>query len=226
MSPAIRRVADAVLVLVAIGMAVFVVVVGFRWASRTRLQVQAALPDRPVAFPSETAIGSQQATVGVIEFSDCECPYCGKFAKEAHAEIRRAYVDTGRIRWAFSNFPIEQLHPHALAAAVAAKCAARQGKFWPMYEVLFQHQDQLDDVGLARWRDEVLTGDSAKQCDVVDNERGVREEVSDAQVLGVTGTPTFLLGTLDGEGRLNVKRRVSGAQTAGQMSTILEALLR
>jgi len=82
-------------------------------------------------------------TVILIEFSGFECPFCEKYSKETFGLIDQKFVATGQLRYAFRHFPLEQMHPNALAAAEAAECASNQGKFWEMRGLLFTNQKDL-----------------------------------------------------------------------------------
>jgi len=84
--------------------------------------------------------GSPTAPVTVYEMSDFQCPYCRAFALETFSALDAEYIQTGKIRWVFVNFPLTQLHPNAVAAAEVAMCAAYQGKFWPVHDLLFRNQ--------------------------------------------------------------------------------------
>jgi protein-disulfide isomerase len=84
--------------------------------------------------------GSENATVWVVEISDFQCPYCKMWHDETFATIDKEYVQTGKVRLAYLNYPIASIHPNATAAAEAAMCAAVQGKFWQMHDALFKEQ--------------------------------------------------------------------------------------
>src|SRR3989454_936984 len=81
--------------------------------------------------------GRPGAPVTVYEMSDFQCPYCRSFALTTLPILERAYVQTGKVRLVYINLPLPYLHANALAAALVATCAARQGKFWPMHDALF-----------------------------------------------------------------------------------------
>jgi protein-disulfide isomerase len=85
--------------------------------------------------------GSRTAPVTVYEMSDFQCPYCRQFALETFPALDSAYVATGKVRWAFINFPLTSIHQNAAAAAEIALCAAKQDKFWPVHDLLYRHQD-------------------------------------------------------------------------------------
>jgi len=96
--------------------------------------------------------GSAHAPVTVVEYGDFECPNC-KQAQSALKLLLERF--DGRARLAFRNFPLEDVHPHALAAAEAAECAGGQGQFWPMHDLLFANQDQLDDDSLKAYAKQI-----------------------------------------------------------------------
>ena len=76
----------------------------------------------------------------VVEYADFQCPGCGAFATQMEAQFTRDYVDTGKVRMLYHDFPLQQ-HPNAIPAAEAARCAAQQNTFWPMHDMLFAQQD-------------------------------------------------------------------------------------
>src|SRR6185295_4761629 len=86
------------------------------------------------------AIGPATAPVTLVEYGDYECPYC----RRADPVVRRIRQELGdRLRFVFRNYPQNSVHPHASEAAMAAEAAAAQGKFWPMHDELYDHQDEL-----------------------------------------------------------------------------------
>ena len=91
----------------------------------------------PVAPRSK---GRPGAPVTVYEMADFQCPACRSFALETMPVLDREYVRSGKVRFVFIHFPLSQIHPNAVAAAEVAMCAARQGKFWDMHDVLFLRQ--------------------------------------------------------------------------------------
>src|SRR5215475_15794421 len=95
----------------------------------------------PMITADDHVLGPASAAVSVIEYGDYECPFCRGAARDVHQLLDR-YPDM--IRFAFRNFPVPQLHPHAEQAAEAAEAAAAQGKFWAMYELLLRPSSSLD----------------------------------------------------------------------------------
>lgn len=155
-------------------------------------------------------LGKSDAPVTMVEFTDYQCPFCGRFEATTFPEIKKNYIDTGKLRLIVRDLPLEGLHPYAMKAAQAAHCAADQGKFWEMHDVLFKNQNKLDAGSLYGYatKDLGLNGSKFKKC-MADGKhlKSIATEVSYAQSLGITGTPTFIIGKTTGdtvEGRLVV----------------------
>jgi protein-disulfide isomerase len=84
--------------------------------------------------------GSASAPVTVYEMSDFQCPYCKDHTEHTLPTLEKEYINTGKVRWIFINFPLSSIHPNAVAAAEFAMCAAREGKFWPAHDLLYRSQ--------------------------------------------------------------------------------------
>jgi protein-disulfide isomerase len=95
--------------------------------------------DDPLAARSK---GASNAPVTVYEMADFQCPACRMFTVTVLPTIDREFVQTGKVRWVFINLPLTSIHPNAVAAAEVAMCAARQARFWPAHDALYQHQDE------------------------------------------------------------------------------------
>ena len=132
----------------------------------------------------------------LLEYGDYECPYCGA----AYPVIKAVQKQLGdRLCFAFRNFPLVNSHPHAQHAAETAEAAGAQGRFWEMHDLLFEHQEALEDEDLAQYASalgldarrlvaEVLTGAHTAR---------VREDFRSGARAGVNGTPTlFINGTI------------------------------
>ena len=88
----------------------------------------------------------------LVEYGDYECPY----SRMAFRVIQRLEPQLGgQLRFVFRHLPLTRIHPHALAAAHLAEAAALQGRFWPMHELLFGHQQALTDADLWRYADQL-----------------------------------------------------------------------
>jgi len=142
--------------------------------------------------PGAHVLGAPDAPVTIVEFGDFECPYC----RDAAPALRTVVEESdGQVRLVFRHFPLFEVHPYALTAALAAEAAGAQGRFWEMHDLLYAHQDLLDDAGLAHWAQTLgldgasVVGDAAQAYgDAVE-----RDYLAGAD-LGVSGTPTVYVG--------------------------------
>jgi len=140
-------------------------------------------------------LGPSHAAVTVVEYGDFECPNCKQAAPAIKLLLDRF---PGRVRVVWRHFPLEEVHPHALGAALAAEAAAGQGKFWPMHDLLFDDQRHLDATHLRRQAEKLeldLRRYDADMGDTVYLQR-VLEDIEGARTSGVRSTPTFFV---DGE---------------------------
>ena len=186
----------------------------------------AMLPADPIVLDGAQLQGSRTARVAVVEYSDFQCPYCGKFARETLPEVERAFVKPGKVLFAFRQFPLESIHPFALNAAETTECAGRQGRFWQMHDLTFADQGHLDEITLhERARAAGLNADLLDQCLQSSAADVVRADAKTGTALAVSATPTFFLGTLEADGRVRVIKRLSGALPTAQFSAALNALL-
>ena len=123
--------------------------------------------------------GSASAPVWVIEVSDFQCPFCRQFHDETYGELKRAYVDSGKVRLAYVNFPLS-MHRNAFAASEAAMCAAAQDKFWPMHDALFTTQKQWEALAAPQQMFDSLAAAQGVDLAVVSEVRvGTPDEAAD-----------------------------------------------
>jgi protein-disulfide isomerase len=185
-------------------------------ALRAKYRVRMALePLRARVAPAGPERGPAEAPVTIVEFSDFQCPFCGRF-EPVVAHVLAAYPK--QVRLVYRNFPLTTLHPEAQQAAEAAQCARDQGKFWEMHDLLFAEQTSLSvdalkekarRIGLdTQVFDDCL--DSGKSRDAINADR------HDGDELGITGTPaSFING-----------RFTSGAVTESELKNVIEDELR
>lgn len=162
-----------------------------------------------VAAPAEdpvqdsTILGSPDAPVTIVEFSDYQCPYCQQHALETLPQIVEAYVDTGQVRYIFRDFPLTS-HAYAQQAAEAARCAGDQGAaaYWEMHERLFAEQSEwsaqeVSEIGatFAAYAGELgLDGEAFQACLASGMyAEQVRQDQSAGYQAGVEGTPAFFI---------------------------------
>jgi protein-disulfide isomerase len=154
------------------------------------------LPVAPMPLEGVALKGTPDAKVGVIEYSDFECPYCGAFAIETLPRIAQSYIDTGKIRFGFRHLPIELRHPRALKAAEAAECAGQQDRFWELHNLLFAPPRRLDYEDLVQKARRVGVDERQFiECLSGQMTGKVRRDISQAQALSVAATPTFFFAT-------------------------------
>lgn len=183
--------------------------------------LRSALPPPPFVdvMPFEISIagaptkGAATAKIVLIEYSDFECPYCGRHAQGSYRDIERQYVDTGKITYVFRHLPLDQIHPSARKAAEAAECAREQGKFWQFHDRLFANQMALSATDLTNHaRAEKLDVPAFQAClNQGKMKARIDADHAEAAKFGVTSTPEFLIGELNRDGRVRIARRVSGA---------------
>jgi protein-disulfide isomerase len=205
------------LVAVAAAAIVWAVVSGQSSATRPtqetppRATRQAPLPAEPIALKGARFMGSDQAPLTLLVFSDFQCPYCAKFATDAMPVLRKEFVETQHLRIAFRHFPLERIHPLAMKAAQAADCAHRQTRFWTIHDLLFAHQKDLAKGSLPDWRNDAgLDVRQLEQCLAESDVASIRDDVELAKALGVTGTPTLFVGRTLKDGSLKAVERISG----------------
>ena len=136
--------------------------------------------------------GPATAPLTLVQYGDYECPYTRQSTWVVQA-IQQQLGD--RLRFIYRNFPLVELHPHALQAALAAEAAAAQGKFWQMHDYIFHHQHTLEDADLARFAEAV--GLEMQQFALAMTEERylarIEEDMESGERSGVQGTPTFFI---------------------------------
>ena len=142
--------------------------------------------------PADHNLGPSHAPVTVVEYGDFECPNCKQAAPAVKLLLQRF---TGRVRLVYRHFPLEEVHPHALHAALAAEVAAAQRKFWPMHDLLFENQPHLKLPQLRRYAERLeldMVRYDADMADTVYLQR-VREDIEGGRASGARATPTFFV---------------------------------
>jgi protein-disulfide isomerase len=135
--------------------------------------------------------GPIEAPVTVVEYGDFECPYCG----QAEPFVRELLREFGEVRYVWRHLPLNDVHPRAQFAAEAAEAAAEQDAFWPMHDLLLEHQDALRPADLIRYAEQ-LRLDIERFSSKLRKHAGanhVAEDINSADLSGVSGTPTFFI---------------------------------
>jgi protein-disulfide isomerase len=170
-------------------------------------------------------MGSSTSGVVLVEFSDFQCPYCGRHDKDTHEAIKKEFVETGRIKQAFMHLALP-IHPQAKPAAEAAECAGRQGRFWEMRKQLFANQSVLAKTEIADLADGLqIDQQSFKRCLNGESSDTVLRHLSAAETLGLRSTPSFLIGREREAGRLELVKKIVGAHSVDVFrAALLEVL--
>lgn len=145
-------------------------------------------------------MGQADAPVTVIEFNDLQCPFCSRFHATTFGEIRKNYIDTGKVRFINRDLPLEDLHPQAVRASHAARCAGEQGKYWEALDRLISRQAGMSPTSIDKHVTELGVEPTAYRACMESNRHmdAIRDSGNAAKALGITGTPTFLIGRVEG----------------------------
>ena len=149
-----------------------------------------------VTIGDNPSIGRRDAPVTIVEFSDYQCPFCRQFVSTTLPVLKSTYVDSGKVRYVFRDFPIDGFHPLARKAAEAARCAGDQGKYWEMHDLLFQSQEALAPEELPRHASRLGLDAAAFDACLTNGKHSgaVQQSFTDGTAIGVLGTPSFVLG--------------------------------
>lgn len=157
--------------------------------------------------------GAPDAPVTIIEFSDYECPYCAAFFRNTLPELEEKYINAGKVKFVYRDFPIPS-HKNAQTAAEAAQCAGDEGKYWEMHDKIFENQEMMDKNNLVGHAASLgLKTDDFNLC-LKDGKYAdeVKNDFRDGTKAGVEGTPTFFING----------RKVVGAQPFSVFEKIIE----
>jgi len=196
-------------------------------------QAQGAAPPTQVAPPGQAppqaptrldnvdedddpVLGDKNAPVTIVSFEDYQCPFCKRAFDQTFPQLKKEYIDTGKVKYVYRDFPLS-FHPQANAAAEASECANEQDKFWDYHDEIFNNQATLGRdlyIQLAEQLD--LDVDQFTQC--IDDGKYKQEVQADASYgsqIGVSGTPTFFINGI----------KLVGAQPFAAFQQIIEAEL-
>ncbi len=172
--------------------------------------------------------GDKNAKLTLIEFSEYQWPYCARYVRETWPQIQRDFVDTGKIKYVFLDFPLESIHKNALKAAEASRCAVEQGTYWEMHDQLFTNPNALEIGDLFR-HSQILGLNSQKLQECLESGKYVneiRKDISEGQKAGVRGTPTFFIGVSEGEDtKIKALKVIRGAKPYIEFKQAFDSLL-
>jgi protein-disulfide isomerase len=194
---------------------------------------QPAAPAQPKMASAVSAAGAPMkgnpnAPLTLVEFSDYQCPFCARHVTQTWPKIMSEYVDSGKVKLVFRDFPLEQIHPQAFKAAEAAHCAGEQDKYWEMHDRLFANQRALGvpelpghataiGIDAAKFEECLTSGRHAAR---------VKKDMTEGRAAGVSGTPAFFIGVMNpADSNVKVLRSISGAQPYTAFKTAIDELL-
>lgn len=176
---------------------------------------------------TEIALGRADAPVTIVEFNDLQCPFCNRFQEGAFVEIKKQYIDTGKVRFINRDMPLEALHPQAMRAAQAARCAGDQGKYWEVAQKIIGNNAALSAEAIDQFaRDSGIDPALYKSCIASDRHlEAIRESAASGRAIGISGTPSFVVGRVTGD-TLDGQRMVGAMPFSSFDAAIKAALAR
>jgi protein-disulfide isomerase len=146
-------------------------------------------------------LGSKDAPLTIVEYTDYQCPFCQRFHVTVFNDLKKNYIDTGKVRFYSRDLPLD-FHPNAMRAALAARCAADQGQFWKLRDIMGANPDKLDMDHIAGFATD-LKMDMKPFRACVESEKyknAIQTDVLEAMKVGANGTPTFVIGKSTADG--------------------------
>jgi protein-disulfide isomerase len=179
--------------------------------------------NRPVYTPKRMdrpIVGSPDAPITIKSFSEFQCPYCADFYTKTYPELKSKYVDAGKVKFVFYEFPIEELHPLSMRASEAARCAYEQDKYEDYAMLLYSRQSQWTKAGPGKFKDYArelgLNMDEFSRCfDSGAMREIIKKEIEEGKQLQISGTPTFFIND----------RRIVGARPFEDFDKVISSFL-
>lgn len=156
-----------------------------------------------VSMDDDPVKGDPNAPITIIEFSDFQCPFCKKFHATTLPLLEKNYIDTGKVKFVYRDFPIKSIHPNAASAALASECADDQNLFWQYHDSVFENQRNWEGLSKSsavnvfkQYASELgIDMDEFNQCfETAKHLTEVNGDLQDGVSYGVTGTPGFFVG--------------------------------
>lgn len=198
---------------------------------RGQAEPQDSFVNKSIVLTNEPTKGNAAAKVTLVEVSDYHCPFCRRQNLQTMPQVMADYVNTGKIKYVFVDYPIAQLHPDAFKSHEAAACAGDQGKYWQMHDLLFTNAPARDASQLTATAG-MLGVDTKKFEACLNGGNGgthapaIRESIVRMQQLGVGGTPLVLIGLTPAPGSpMKVVSSVYGAQPYPAFKSALDTVL-
>jgi protein-disulfide isomerase len=181
----------------------------------------------PADADDDPFIGEEDAPVTIIEFTDFQCPFCSRHFEQTFGQIKKDYVDTGKVKYVSRDYPLS-FHPNADEAAEAANCANDQDKYWEMHDKLFSNQGTWSNLSDAvptfkQYATDIgLNASEFASCiDANTHADEIAADLADGSASGISGTPGFWLIGPDGEGQL-----ISGAYPYDTFKAAIDSYLQ
>lgn len=185
-----------------------------------------SLPTGPVSLENVRTIGSDSASVVILEFTDFTCPFCAKFNDAVLPLLNQKFIQSARVRLVTRQLP-STARPGAWAAARVAACASTFDDPFALRNRLFEiarSASEADILGLGQRAPSQIAG--GEGCLANSSEKQVAADVEQAKLLGVTATPSFLVGLLDADGAMRVRKRLTGARPFQEFEMAIESVIR
>ena len=192
-------------------------------------QQQAGPPPPPekvrITDVSGYMLGRPDAPITMVEFTDLQCPFCNRFATNAFDQLKKDYIDTGKVRFISRDFPLD-FHPQARPAAVASRCAGEQGKYWELRMALVKNARQLSPVMIANQAAALKLDMKAFEACTKSTQfdAAITKDLTEGAGFEVSGTPTFFVGQTTAQGFEGF--RIVGAQPFAVFQARIEGLLK
>ena len=188
----------------------------------------ASTPHEPraqlVSVTDAPSLGPKFAKIVIVEYSDFHCPFCRRHAREVLPRLKRDYIETGHARYVYRNAAFAG--PAAVDVAVAAMCAARQGRFWEIHDRFFGGPRPVAPRDVeSHARALKLDVGPFRTCVKGIAREDVRTETEEARRLGFRGTPGFAIGLREDDDRMRVVHMVGGAQSYDVFKKLLDGLI-
>jgi len=184
-------------------------------------------PPQTMGLAGEPFKGDPTAKLAIIEYADFQCPFCRRFEHDIYPQIRDTYVKTGKLKYFHRDMPLA-FHQGAMPAARAVHCATEQGKFWEMHDSLLGDAASLSAADIDERAGKLgLNVADLDKC--ISSDRFaeiIQRGITEANEMQISGTPTFIIGTLDAQGKvMSVKKTVVGASPFEAFKAALDPLL-
>jgi protein-disulfide isomerase len=179
----------------------------------------------PLGLRGDPSLGSSQAPVTIVEFSDFQCPYCKRFHDQVLPSLKADYIDKGLVRFVHKDLPLP-FHEFARDAAETARCSADQRQYWSTYRALFQGQECFACKGIKTLSENAgIPPNKLEICKKAGASRkAVNSNLSEAELQGIRATPSFVIGPSQGDKHTGLL--VEGAMPWPQFKALVEEALK